>query len=76
MSANEKHRKTPWVLLPFLMVWNLATWALRIAGRLVIALSGIIAMALGISLTLTVIGAVVGVPLIVFGFLLMLRSIF
>jgi len=75
MSANEKHQ-TPWVLLPFLTVWNLATWALRIAGRLVIALSGIIAMALGIGLTLTVIGAVVGVPLIVFGFLLMLRSIF
>jgi len=73
MSANEKHQ-TPWVLLPFLTVWN--PWALRIAGRLVIALSGIIAMALGIGLTLTVIGAVVGVPLIVFGFLLMLRSIF
>lgn len=75
MSSNKK-RQIPWILLPFLAIWNLVTWVLKLTGRLVAALLGIAAMALGIVLTLTVIGAILGIPLVIFGFLLMLRSIF
>jgi hypothetical protein len=45
-------------------------------GRLVAAVLGLVLMIVGVILTVTLIAAPVGIPLGLFGLLLMLRSIF
>ena len=73
---TEKSRRTPWFLWPFVAIWDLITWILQLTARLVAAILGLVFMIVGAILTVTVIGAVVGIPLIIFGFGLMVRSIF
>jgi hypothetical protein len=74
MTKNRK--RTPWLLWPFVALWNLITWILSLTGRLIAAVVGLVFTIVGAILTVTVIGAVVGIPMIVFGLLLMIRSIF
>ena len=73
---NDERKRTPWFLWPFVAIWNLVAWILGLTGRLVAAILGLVFMIVGAIITVTVIGAVIGVPMIIFGFLLMLRSIF
>ncbi len=73
MTAN---RHTPILLAPFVLLWDLVAWILRLTGRLVAAVLGFILMIVGLIASMTVIGAFVGIPLMILGFLLMLRSIF
>jgi hypothetical protein len=73
---TEERQRTPWFLWPFVAIWDLITWILQLTGRLVAGILGLVFMILGAILTVTVIGAVVGLPLIIFGFALMVRSIF
>ena len=73
---TSKRKKTPWFLWPFVALWDLITWILQFTGRIVAAALGLVLMIAGVLLTITIIGAVAGIPLIVFGFLLMMRSIF
>ena len=73
---SEKSRRTPWFLWPFVAIWDLITWIMQLTGRLVAATLGLVFMIIGAILTVTVIGAVVGIPFIIFGFALMVRSIF
>ena len=74
MPANDK--RTPWYLWPFVAIWRLLAGIIQVTGRLVAANLGLVLMVVGVVLSLTVIGAIVGVPLIVFGFLLVLRGFF
>lgn len=69
-------RDVPWFLWPFAALWDLLALVLRFTGRLVAGVLGFILMVLGVVATLTVVGAPVGIPLILLGFLLMLRSVF
>lgn len=69
-------KKTPWLLLPFKALWDLLGFILNLTGRLVAAILGLVLMIVGIILTLLVIAAPIGIPMIIFGFLLLLRSIF
>jgi len=73
---TESRKRTPWYLWPFVAIWDLITWILKMTGRLVAAILGLVFMIVGAILTVTVIGAVIGIPLIIFGFALMVRSIF
>jgi len=68
--------KTPWVLWPFVALWRLVTWILAMTGRLVAILLGIVFMVVGVIATLTVIGAIIGVPMFLFGVLLVFRGLF
>ncbi len=68
--------KTPWFLLPFVWVWKFLAFILELTGRLVGAVMGFVLMIVGAILIITVIAAPIGIPLAVFGFLLMLRSFF
>ena len=74
MAKNKK--RTPLLLWPFVALWNLITWILSLTGRLIAAVLGLVFTIVGAILTVTVIGAVIGIPLIVFGLMLMIRSIF
>jgi hypothetical protein len=68
--------RVPWYLWPFVALWRLLALILGLTGRLVAVILGIVVMILGLLATLTVVGAPVGIPLLIFGFLLMLRGIF
>ena len=72
----EDKKRTLWIFWPFVALWDLITWILKLTGRLVAAILGLVFMVVGVILTVTVIGAIVGIPFIIFGFLLMIRSIF
>ncbi len=78
MSAAEKSKPNiaSIVLWPFVAIWRLLTWIVEFTGRLLAVVLGLALMIVGIVLSLTVIGAVVGIPLALVGLLLVLRGIF
>jgi len=64
------------VCWPLVALWRLLTFLLELAGRLVLAVVALVVLVAGTLLTLTVAGAVLGIPLIIVGVLLLVRSIF
>jgi hypothetical protein len=75
MMTNSRGR-VPWFLWPFAAVWDLVAFILGLTGRLVAGVLGLALLIVGGVLTLLVITAWLGIPLAIFGFLLMVRSIF
>ena len=75
MSEHHK-RQIPWLLLPFVWIWDLLAFFLGLTGRIVGAVIGLVLMIVGLVLTVLIISAPIGIPLIIIGFLLALRSIF
>lgn len=73
---DTKDRRVPWILWPFYAAWKLVTIILEILGRALCALFGVALMAAGVAISLSVIGAPLGVPLAAFGFLLTVRALF
>lgn len=76
MSTKEMKQPTPWFLWPFIALWELLTFILKLTGRLIAAVLGLVFVIVGIILAVTLIAAPVGIPLVILGLLLMLRSIF
>jgi hypothetical protein len=72
--ASQK--KVPWLLWPFHALWQLLALILQLTGRVLGIILGLLLLIAGIVLSLTVVGAVVGVPLALLGFMLMLRGLF
>lgn len=66
----------PILLWPFYAVWRLLTFVLKVIGRLVSALLGIGLMIAGVAITLSVVGAPLGIALASLGFLLLIRALF
>jgi hypothetical protein len=75
MTTQEKHR-VPWYLWPFVAIWRLLATIVELTGRFVAMLIGIVFIVVGVIVSLTVIGAIVGVPLALIGLLLFLRGLF
>jgi hypothetical protein len=73
---TAKKQTTHWILWPFVAFWKLLAGIIGLTGRLVAATIGLVLMIVGIIVSLTIVGAIVGIPLIVFGFLLILRGLF
>lgn len=69
-------KKASWLLWPFVALWRLVTFILEMTGRFVAILLGFVLIAVGVLVSLTVLGAVVGVPLALFGLLLIFRGLF
>jgi membrane protein YqaA with SNARE-associated domain len=69
-------RRVPWFLWPFYAVWRLLTFVLEAVGRVLCAVLGVALMAVGLVVSLTVVGAPLGVPLSIVGFLLLVRAFF
>lgn len=76
MSPQNKNQHIPWLLWPFVALWRLLAGIIAFTGRLIAIILGVVLIIVGGILTLTVVGAVIGVPLLVFGFLLMVRGFF
>ena len=73
---SNQARNTPWILWPFVALWDLLTGILKLTGRVIAALIGVVLMIAGIAVSLTIVGAIVGIPLIIFGFMLTVRGLF
>lgn len=71
-----QRKRTPIILLPFVIVWSIFTFFLRLTGRIVAAVIGLGLMIIGIALSVSLVAMPIGIPLAIFGFLLMLRSVF
>ena len=74
MTTHEKH--IPWYLWPFAAIWKLLAVIVEMTGRLVAMILGIVLMLVGGIVRLTVIGAIIGIPLAIIGLLLFLKGIF
>jgi len=66
----------PWVLWPFAALWKLLAVIVEMTGRFVAMILGIVLIIAGVIVSLTIVGAIVGIPLAVIGLLLLLRGIF
>jgi hypothetical protein len=61
---------------PFVMLWKLLAGVIKLTGRLVAVLTGLVLLAAGIVLCFTVIGMIAGIPSCVLGLLLIVRGLF
>lgn len=73
---DSTQSSVPILLWPFYAIWRLLTLILNVIGRLLCALLGIAIMICGIAITLSVVGAPLGIPLASLGFLLLVRALF
>jgi hypothetical protein len=74
--ATDRNRNYPWIFWPFVALWDLLAFILKATGRLLAVLLGLLLMVIGIALSATVIGLPIGLPLAIFGFLLLIRGFF
>lgn len=74
MTLQE--RRIPWYLWPFAAIWKLLAVIVEMTGRLIAMILGIVLMIVGALVSLTVIGAIVGIPLAMIGLLLFLKGVF
>ena len=74
MTTHEKH--IPWYLWPFAAIWKLLAVIVEMTGRFVAMVLGIVLFVVGVIVSLTLIGAIVGVPLAFIGLLLFFRGLF
>jgi hypothetical protein len=68
-------KNTPWLLRPFIWLWNFIAYIVTLTGRLVAVILGLFLMLVGVILTITVVGAIVGIPLFIIGLLLVVRGL-
>ena len=73
---DSRNGRVPILLWPFYAIWRLLTLVVELIGRLLCGLLGIGLMIAGVTITLSIIGAPLGIPLASVGFLLLVRSIF
>lgn len=65
-----------WVMWPFEALWWLVTTILSLTGRLIVVVLGAVLMLVGGLISVTLVGAIIGIPLLFFGVLLVLRGLF
>jgi len=75
MTTGKKSR-VPWYLWPFAALWKLLAVIVEMTGRFVAMVLGIVFIIVGIIVSLTIVGAIIGIPLAVVGLLLLLRGMF
>ncbi len=75
MTTETKHH-IPWYLWPFAAIWKLLAVIVELTGRFVAMVLGIVLILVGVIVSLTIVGAIVGIPLASIGLLLLLRGMF
>lgn len=75
-DARQNKKHVPWYLWPFWAIWKLVIGIVAATGRLVAVILGLVFLIVGGVLTATVVGAIVGIPLIIFSLLLIVRGLF
>lgn len=67
-------RDLPWYIKPILWLWRLACVTAKFLGRLWSILLGLLIFVIGINFSVTIIGSVIGLPMMVFGGMLIVCS--
>lgn len=76
MSQTTKTEQVPWYLWPFWMIWRFVAWIVRLTGRLIAVILGFAMVIIGGVLCITVVLLPLGIPMIIFGLLLIFRGLF
>jgi hypothetical protein len=66
----------PWYLWPFVALWRLLATIVGLTGRFVAMVLGLVFILVGVIVSLTVVGAIVGIPMALIGLLLFLKGLF
>ncbi len=66
----------PWQQWPLYKISRLLTLVLNITGRIICIVLGVALMMGGVAISLSVVGAPLGIPLTALGFLLVVRALF
>lgn len=74
MSTSKSD--APILFLPFVWLWQLVSLVLGLTGRLLAVLLGFVLLVVGLLITLTVIGAIIGLPMLIVGIALIVRGLF
>jgi len=74
--TTQTKQHIPWYLWPFIALWKLLSTIMELTGRFVAMVIGIVFIVVGVIVSLTIVGAIVGIPLAIIGLLLLLRGIF
>ena len=74
--SDSNGKRIPILLWPFYAIWRLLTFVLNVVGRLLCAILGIALMIAGVVVTMSVVGAPLGIPVAALGFLLLIRAVF
>lgn len=69
-------KRFSWVMWPFEALWWLVTTILALTGRFIVVVLGAFLMLIGGLISATLVGAMIGIPLLFFGVLLVLRGLF
>jgi hypothetical protein len=64
------------LLWPVVALWRLLTGILALTGRLLAIVIGFVFVVVGLVLTVTIVGAVIGLPLVALGVLFVIRGLF
>ena len=65
-----------WLLWPIWALWRFVATIIELTGRFVAMLLGTVLIVVGFLLCLTIVGAILGIPLALFGALLVIRGLF
>lgn len=76
MSQMTNSNPVPWYLWPFWAIWRFLAWIVSLTGRLIAILLGFTLIIIGAVLSITVILLPLGIPMAIFGLLLIFRGLF
>ncbi len=76
MTTTTQKKQIPWYLWPFAAIWKLLAVIVEMTGRFVAMVLGIVLVIVGVIASLTIVGAIVGIPLEIIGLLLFFRGMF
>jgi len=74
--SDREEKNPPWLLWPFVAVWSLLTWVLKVTGRIICGVLGLAFMFVGVTAALSVVAAPLGLPIAFLGMLLVVRALF
>jgi hypothetical protein len=65
-----------WALWPLVALWKLLATIVELTGRFVAMVIGLLLILAGALVSLTIVGAIVGIPLMIVGGMLVIKGIF
>lgn len=64
------------LFFPITLALNIVESLLKITGKLIVVLLGFIFTSIGIMLSVTIIGAIIGIPMLILGVTMIIKGIF
>ena len=68
-------KNTSCLLRPFIWLWNFIVYIVMLTGRVMAVVLGLLLILVGGILTITLIGAIIGIPILIIGVLLVIRGL-